>query len=133
MSLNYEQERREFVRVKIEIPLRYKFLGKNATGPEFDTIHEGTTSNVSGGGFLLIGKIPKLEWIPDLLMQKIVVGVNLQLPTMDTAIKALTRVAWIETIDEKTLQAALGLRFRDITLQDRDKIFQFVIRCQMPS
>jgi c-di-GMP-binding flagellar brake protein YcgR len=98
-----------------------------------DQIYEGTTSNISGGGLLLLGKIPILNWIPDMLMQKIVVGINLLLPAQDTPIKALTRVAWIETVDEKTHRCAMGLKFKEITQEDKDRIFKFIIRAQMPS
>jgi c-di-GMP-binding flagellar brake protein YcgR len=133
MDISYEQERREFVRVKVEVPVSFKFLCKTKQEPEMAQIYTGVTSNLSGGGLLLVGKIPVLAWVPDLLMQKIVVGINLHLPAEDMPMKALTRVAWIETIDETSLQSAFGLRFKEITTADRDKIFKFVIRAQMPS
>ena len=129
----YEQERREFVRIRIEIPVRYKFLCKTRTDKELEHIYEGSTSNISGGGLLLLGKIPVLGWIPELLMQKIVVGCNIMLPDFDQPIKVLTRVAWIETVDEQTLRCAVGLRFKEVTNEDRDRLFHFVIKAQMPS
>lgn len=129
----FDYERREFVRVKAEIPVRYKFLCRLRNDTELNDIYEGTTANLSGGGILLVGKIPVLDWIPDLLMQKIVIGVNLFLPAEDKPVKALSRVAWVEQVDENTRRCMLGLKFKEITQEDRDRIFRFVIKVQMPS
>jgi c-di-GMP-binding flagellar brake protein YcgR len=133
MAFPYEQERREFVRVRVQIPVRYKFLSKVRSGAEMDVVYEGSTMNLGGGGLLLLGKIPVLEWIPEVLMQKIVLGVNLLLPQDESPIKALTRVAWVETFDETTMKCNLGLKFKEITQADKDRIFKFVIKVQMPS
>ena len=133
MDQPYEQERREFVRVKLEVPVRYKFLCRERTEPDFDRVYEGTSWNISGGGLLLAGRIPVYGWIPELLLQKIMVGVNILLPGQDDPIKALAKVAWIESIEEATQRCGIGLKFREITTHDRDNIFQFVIRSQMPS
>ncbi|MCE9582300.1 MAG: PilZ domain-containing protein [Planctomycetes bacterium] len=133
MTLPYEQERREFVRVRVQIPVRYKFLSKVRTGAAMEEVYEGATTNVGGGGLLLLGRIPVIDWIPELLMQKIVIGVNLLLPHDEAPIKALTRVAWVESFDEVTMKCNLGLKFKEITQADKDRIFKFVIKVQMPS
>lgn len=127
-----DSERREFVRVRTVLTVRYKFLsrdGEDMTGE----IHEGVSRNVGGGGILLEGKLPKLEWIPDLLMQKIVMGVNIELPDAQDPVKALTRVAWVESIEESSGKCAMGLVFKEITREHQDMIFKFVIKSQMPS
>ena len=133
MNNEHQQERREFFRVKLEVPVRYKFLSKFRQAPALTTIHEGATSNISAGGLFLVGHIPDLTWIPDLLMQKMVIGLNLLLPTSEVPIKALARVAWLETLDEATQKCGMGLKFKEISAEDKDKIFQFVIKSQMPS
>ena len=133
MALPYEQERREFVRVRTQIPVRYKFLSKTRQDTAMDEVYEGTTTNLGGGGLLLLGRVPVLDWISELLMQKIVIGVNLLLPQDDQPIKALTRVAWVETFDEVTMKCNLGLKFKEVTQADKDRIFKFVIKVQMPS
>ena len=127
---NYEPERREFVRVTADIIVRYKFL---STDPfrKFEEIYEGKTNNISGGGLLLVGKIPDFKMITELLMQRIVVGVNIILPSNPEPIKALSRVAWIEAIDESSQECAMGLKFKEITKEHQDKIFQFIIRSQL--
>ncbi|MEK7449078.1 MAG: PilZ domain-containing protein [Planctomycetota bacterium] len=126
-------EKREFVRVKLEIPIRYKFLCKHIQSPEMDKIYQGKTTNVSGGGLLLFGVMPDFNWVPELLMQKIVVGVTFLLPDESESVKALARAAWIETIDEETKKCNMGLKYQEITAGDRDKIFRFVIKAQLPA
>lgn len=124
-------ERREFVRIRTELPVRYKFLSQD---PAFksDNVFDGVATDLSGGGLLLQGKIPQLDWITGLLMDRIYVGLNLQLEEDDEAIKALTRVAWVESIDEQSGECAMGLRFKEITRDGQDRIFQFVIRSHLP-
>lgn len=131
MQQGYESERREFVRVKTSMGVRYKFLSQTVEGLE-DKIYEGVTQNLSGGGLLLTGKIPDLKIIPDLLMQKIVIGVNIMLPDSHDAVKALTRVAWAEAFEEGSGKCAFGLTFREITKEAQDKIFRFIIKSKMP-
>ena len=128
----YRPERREYVRVKAKIPVKYKYLSHN---PSFscDTVFEGTTSNISGGGVLLEVELPDREWITDLLMQRLIVGVNILLPNAPEPIKALTRVAWIEAVEPSSGKCAMGLQFKEITKEQQDYIFQFIIRSQMPS
>ena len=130
MSFEYETEKREFVRIKTDVPVRYKFLSRTL---EIDdtAVHEGRTRNISGAGLLLIGKLPKDEWLTPLLMEKIVVGVNIMLPYSEEPIKALTRVAWIEGVQEDSGDCALGLKFKEITKDSQDEIFRYVIRSQM--
>lgn len=129
----FDQDRREYVRVKADIPVRYKFLAKHITNPCIEDIYQGITNNISGGGILLAGVVPDMSWVSDLLMQRIVVGINFALPADTEVIKALTRVSWIESFDEKTQQCLMGLKFKEITTSDRDKIFKHIIRSQLPS
>lgn len=121
------------MRVKAEISVRYKFLSKTRVEPELETVYDGISANMGGGGLLLHGPIPKLDWIPDLLLQRMAVGCNIILPTHDIPLKVLTRVAWIESVEEDAQRFAIGLKFREITSQDQDAIFRFIIRSQMPS
>ncbi len=127
----YDAERREFIRVRAELPVKYKFLSHDAAF-ECDDVSSGTTNNLSGGGLLLVGKIPNTDWITGLLMERIVIGINLFLPTNPEPVKALTRVAWIEAMDEGVHTCSMGLRFKEITKQHLDAIFKYVIKAQMP-
>ncbi|PCJ15501.1 MAG: hypothetical protein COB10_00970 [Planctomycetota bacterium] len=123
-------QRREFVRLHTEIPVRYKFLSKEVEIPE-DSVFEGSTSQIGGGGLMLHGRIPSFNWIPALLMGKIHLGVNLLLPSLDQAIKGLCQVSWIEEIPENRDRCSVGLRFIDIQKEDQDQVIKYLIRSQV--
>ncbi|MFH1227224.1 MAG: PilZ domain-containing protein [Planctomycetota bacterium] len=129
----FDQDRREYIRVNIDISVRYKFLAKHIKDQKIEDIYQGITNNVSGGGILLVGVVPDIGWLSDLLMQRIVIGINFALPGDQEIIKALTRVSWIDAMGENSKQCQMGLKFKEITSQDRDKIFKFIIRSQLPS
>lgn len=130
--VNFDPEKREFIRVKVAAPVRYKFFAPDLEHTDLDKIHEGTTSNLSGGGLLLRARIPRLEWLAGLLSGRIKVGVNLILPTFELPVKALARVMWIEDLEEETQKANLGLRFMEITKEAEDAILRYIIKTQMP-
>ncbi len=127
----YDAERREFIRVRAELPVKYKFLSRDP-GFASDEIYTGTTNNLSGGGLLLVGSVPNTDWITDLLMERIAVGVNIFVPSHPEPVKALTRVAWIEAMDERAHGCSMGLKFKEVTKEHLDKIFKYVIKAQMP-
>jgi c-di-GMP-binding flagellar brake protein YcgR len=131
ISRSFDPERREFVRVRADLPVRYKFLSQDNAFVS-DEVFEGTTSNISGAGILLVGQMPNSDWITGLLMERIVVGINLFLPGDSDPLKALTRTAWIEALDEHAQRCSMGLRFKEITKEHLDRLFKFVIRAQMP-
>lgn len=130
MAFSYETERREFVRVKVDIPVRYKFLSRSIDVPK-EKVFEGTTRDISGSGLLLVGKIPELDWIPQLLLEKIVVGINIMLPASAAPVKALTRTGWIEAMKEGDERCAMGLKFKEITRESQDEIVKYVIKSQL--
>lgn len=133
MGLSYDQEKREYIRVGLQIPVRYKFICQHITGPMVEKIYSGSSNNISPGGLLLAGEIPDFNWIPDLLLHKIIMGVNFLLPNGENVIKALARVAWIGALEEQTRLAQMGLKFKELTTEDKDQIMRFVIRSQLPS
>lgn len=130
MSFEYQTEKREFVRIHIDVPIRYKFLSR-VVDIDDDAVYEGTTSNLSGAGLLLVGKLPSVSWIPGLLMGKILLGINLILPSLELPIKALCRVAWVEALEEGSEKCAMGLKFREITKENQDEIMKYIIKAQM--
>ena len=125
-----DMERREFVRVRVAIPVRYAFLDLNGNRLP-PGLSEASCVNLSAGGLLLQAKIPELAWISDLLVQKMAVGLSIPLPTEVEPVKALSRAAWIETVDAATHRCNLGLRFKEIAREDQDKIFRFVVKSQL--
>lgn len=123
----YERERREFVRVKAEVPVRYRFLSHD---PAFQAsqVFEGVTNDLSGGGLMLRAKVPDTDWIAGLLTERIFLGVEIQLPGASEPVRALTRAAWVQApIQGSGDQCLIGLRFKEITRADLDRIFKFVI------
>jgi len=130
MSFEYESEKREFVRVQTDIPVRYKFLSR-AIPIESEGVYEGTTSNLSGSGLLMVGKLPGMSWIPGLLMGEILLGVNILLPSVDIPMKALTRVSWIESFQRGSDKCAMGLRYQDISKENQDELLKYIIKAQI--
>lgn len=135
MRHSLEVENREFIRVKASLPVEYKFLGRKKDHPDLGVTFQGKTENLSGGGILLKGPLPDPDWVSQLLMQKIAVGVKLSLPGEKIPVVALCRAAWIEGTQKgsgKKKDVYFGLAFREISLKDRDRIFEYVIKDQMP-
>ncbi len=130
MSFDYLTEKREFVKIHTDVPIRYKFLSK-AVPIEDNQVYEGSTSSLSGSGLLLIGKVPGVTWIPALLMEEILIGLNLLLPALDVPIKALGRVAWIESFPKGSDRVAMGLKFKEITKPHQDEILKYIIKAQI--
>ncbi len=144
----YERERREFVRVKTEVAVRYRFLSHDPAFPATEHL-DGETFDLSGGGLLLIGDVPDADWIPGLLTERIFLGVEVDIS--DDAggpVRALTRAAWVESAPKESHgtsgpsedpvagskppeRCLMGLRFKEITREDLDRIFKFVISGQM--
>jgi len=130
MSFHYETARRDFIKVQTDVPVRYKFLSRTVS-VDGESIFEGFTSTVSGHGLLLVGKVPAVSWVPALLMQDIVLGLNLLLPAADAPIKALAQVAWIEAFEKGSDKIAMGLRFTEIAKESQDELLRFVIKTQI--
>jgi len=125
-----QPERRQFVRLATDIPIRYKFLSR-VIDLGTDAIHEGRTGNISAGGCLMIGKVPNMNWIPALLMGKILIGVNLLLPSADEPLKALSVVTWMEAFKDPGDPVTFGVAFNDLAKKYQDDIMKFIIRSQM--
>ena len=95
-----------------------------------DTLVASDRPNVSGGGILLQGRIPDEGWVPDLLCERVIIGLEILFPDKQEPVRALGRVAWLETKDPKTMECQIGIKFREITRRDQDRLFQFVIENQ---
>jgi len=129
---SFEADRREFTRVRVSVPVRYKFLYDEIEHPDLDRIWEGATSNLSGSGLLLRVRVPEMDWVTLLLTGKMKVGINLILPTYELPVKALCRVSWMESMNPATQTMFIGLSFREIGQQAKDEIVQYIVKTQMP-
>jgi c-di-GMP-binding flagellar brake protein YcgR len=110
--------------------VRYSFVGRVPPSASAQFV-EGTTDNISGGGLKLVGKLPNTDWIASLLLQHIAVAVEVHLPDGEEPVRALARTAWVELHDKKKLDFLMGLRFREISRDDRERVIQFVIKSQL--
>ena len=125
----YQSEKRRFVRVPAAMPVKYRYVSQvpSETCSVPREQFEGQTQNIGAGGILLLAPMPTdPELLTQLLMQKVVVGIEMTLPS-SSSIQALCRVSWLEAIDEREGTLALGLRFIEITNTSRDELFRFVI------
>ena len=132
MTSTFEFEKREFVRIPVNLSVRYKFLSHAEVSGELDHIYEGASQNIGAGGLLLRARLPDHAWISQLLTRTMLIGVNMLLPSREAPIKALCRVAWSSAVDEQN-HVMLGLQFQEIADEDKDEITKYVIRAQMPS
>ena len=123
-------ERREFVRIRVALQVRYAYVG--ADGNRLPPgLSEGVSTNLSAGGILIQARIPDLAWVVELLTQRLSVAVSIMVPTEMEPIKALARAAWVETVDPVTHRCNLGLTFKEITREDQDRLCRFVIKTQL--
>lgn len=125
-----EVERREFVRIRVALPVRYAFTDMDGTRLP-PGLSEGSTMNVGAGGLLLQGRIHDLAWVTDLLTQRKAVALSFSLPGEFRPVQVLARVAWIETIAPDNGRCNLGLRFKEMPREEQDRISRFVIRTQL--
>lgn len=132
MNYSNKSEHREFVRVEVELPVEYKFLGDESKFPDLNKPLQGKITSIGGGGLLLKGTLSDKTWIPRFVWQKIIVGVKFTLPGADGTIVALCRVAWIEDDDDgDTDSVRFGLMFREISNRDQDRVLDYVIHSYM--
>ncbi len=134
MDYSLKLENREFVRVKTSLPVSFKFLGDEKDFPDLGKTFEGAVLSIGGGGLLLEGSLSERAWIPRFILQKIIIGVTFELPREERPIAALCRVAWVEDSSDKRggeFKVQYGLKFREISMRDLDRIFDFVIHSYM--
>jgi c-di-GMP-binding flagellar brake protein YcgR len=106
------EERRRYQRIESNLPLQYKNLrkvGESSTG--------SLTRDLSAGGV----RFRTSEFIS--LACRLVVEINL--PTVNKPIKAISKVAWIKRVPSSD-SYELGNQFLEITKEDKSHINTFV-------
>lgn len=127
MEEEHKSDRREFVRVPCRMPASYRLI--SLTDEKVDErVFDGQTSNISPSGVLLRGPIPDSKYLAPMLQQKIAVAVMIQFPNETVPVKAIARVCWFESIEGSPECCHLGLNYREITLQDVDRIMRLIIQ-----
>ena len=136
MEISFFCENRDYLRVKAGVPVRYRFLSETTSHETIGLEMHGETQDLSGGGILLHGSIPDENWIPDLLMERITVGVSVFLPDSREPVKALARVAWLDTEEGgdhvASTTVTMGLKFVEITRDGQDRLFQYILQDLLP-
>ncbi len=121
-----ERERREFIRVARELSVSYRFVSEKKD-KDLATTYKGKALNVSARGLLLQAKLPKAEWIEDLLANRMALAVNLSLGK-GMSVRAICQMQWLDITpkdDKKTYE--MGLESKEITEVDRQKLMKHVI------
>ena len=131
MEDNPSKEHREFVRINLSLRVKYRFLSSSTDFTD-NHVYEGQTNNIGGGGLLLTGQVPSVDWITELLMEKVLLALTVDLPK-SPPVQAIAKVAWLEAIDQNTEVCQLGLTFKEITGENRDRILDFVITAHAPA
>jgi PilZ domain-containing protein len=126
--MSEDSERREYPRLRFSVPVRYKFISSHVKDPVMDRVCDGVTHNLSMGGMRLEGPIPRLEWLKDLLLGRITVGVNLHFPGNPNPAKVLARLAWLEAAEPDSINMSFGLRILEIPPDHRKVLSEFLIK-----
>lgn len=123
-------ERRQFVRVRLEVPIRYKLVRPDGQ-KVVEELFEGSTTNISTGGILLNGRLPDPSYVVELLAQRIRISLNMAIPGEAVPVKAIARAAWIERLEEGSGIFPMGLSFDEIADADRSLIQRYTIKSQI--
>ncbi len=123
---NSLEERREFERIRVDLPVQYKLLTVSELQVP-DDICIGETTDINPRGILLVGSLPSLDLLVPLLTQKIILSIEMSLPRPKFMVQAIARVTWIEAVEEEQKRCSMGLTFNDISQEDREKLFQFLV------
>jgi hypothetical protein len=125
VRIGLEKDHRLFYRLTAEVPVSFRFVAPGEPPGEWA---KGVTENLSKGGFLLQGTLPRMDMMGDLLTGRVPVGVMLTLPDGQEPVCALARVAWIESLDVDTGHCRMGMRYQELTVADQDRVLSFVIQ-----
>jgi hypothetical protein len=123
------QDIRAFYRLPLEIGVEYRLLNAGESRPAAGAPWlQGSTENLSGGGLLLRGTIPKLDMISDLLSARASIALRLTLPGDRDGLQLIGRVSWLEGFNVSTGSCRMGVRFLDISEELRERIADYVVR-----
>ena len=107
-------ERRRHPRISVDLPIEYSLVEDPSPS------RKGRAANASEGGLLIY--LPEQVQIEQVLKIKIFFSI----PKMQE-VKLSAEVAWIDTcIGEKPVEYRAGLKFQDISPEDREKLSSFL-------
>lgn len=114
----YVKERRRHPRVNARLPLQYKDIQRPIEA------YSGTLSrDVSEGGIRFLSN-EFLSVFTRLLLE-------VSIPSLSRPIKAISKVAWIQKVPRSN-QYNVGVRFMDMTEEDKKQLASFVTKSPAP-
>ena len=123
------RERRAYIRLETELPVRFKISGK-----EESKIYEATTKNISHGGLCLEFQKEKEDLLDKLSTDKPKLGIDLDALIPDQTAEASadqfwvnSRVDWTRKPKSKNPVLLIGLEFEDLTQAARKKIHDYLV------
>lgn len=123
---SYFIERRRHYRLIKEIKVRYKFISQ-LYNLDNTSSYDAVTKNMSTSGLLLKAEIPKVDFVNDMMLKKTLVFLEIFLSKNKPPIKATAQLRWVESIDASKNLYNIGLKFIDITQEDKNTITEFIL------
>ncbi|MCZ7645047.1 MAG: PilZ domain-containing protein [Planctomycetota bacterium] len=122
---------RRHVRYRAEFPVRYQFCNRLGRVVE-ETLHEGVTSDISEGGFMVEGPRPDLGQPEDLRRRGLCV--NLTIVVVPHEIKVLCSLRFVKVHEDSKpgeYPWTFGLQVLEITESDKRKLKEACIQAGM--
>ena len=124
-------DRRGGVRLSRKLIAKFMLVNEE-TAEELTGLEMGSVLNISAGGALLEVETLKEEWIEGLISGVIKVALDIEVPTSNDPVRALSRAVWFSKINASKEKGKdryiLGLRFLDITTACQDIIRDYIIK-----
>ncbi|MBI4569724.1 MAG: PilZ domain-containing protein [Planctomycetes bacterium] len=130
MAQRDNRERREFIRIAVELVVRYRFLPLPASGEGESPapLRQGFTANISQSGLVLVCELPPEDLLVPMLKKQVELEIRFAVPDTGSPREATgrTRIAWID-LDIVAQQCQLGLEFVDLAERDRVALFKYAL------
>lgn len=117
------------MRVPESIDVQFKLLSKLSRFQD-DTIYDGSLIDIDRQNAIVAGPLPDRSWIPALTDGKVLLGMNVFLPTSSVALKILTEVERVEPNPDGEPGAAEWLfvcNFREISPDHHRRMIRFIV------
>jgi len=112
VKIGYMQEQRKDIRVDDSVKISYKVISPP------DGWGDALTMNISKGGIALP--------TDHTLLPGVVLELKIDLLNNTDLIHATAEVVWIKKKNNVTMPYTIGLKFIDISLRDRDRIYYYI-------
>lgn len=123
-------EQRKSVRINATLPVKFVLFDSKNPNNMLSNVLSCSTHNVSAGGVMVETDDLATDKIGELIDGMIHLALEVKLPASIKPIKALAKVIWAierKDVSEGEKKTLMGLKFIDISMEDKDKIEKFVI------